>query len=70
MALTINPRSRMSRFLPPPGEPVPITIQEAREIATLRALAYTNGNIEWAAHYLGVTRMTVYNLMKARGLTP
>jgi two-component system NtrC family response regulator len=52
--------------------PEPFELREAREIAerraVLRALAYTDNNVSRTAELLGVTRPTLYNLMKKHGL--
>jgi two-component system NtrC family response regulator len=52
-------------------QPEPFDLREVREIAELRAiqraLAYTDNNISRTAHLLGVTRPTLYSLMKKHG---
>ena len=50
----------------------PFELREVRELAELRAiqraLAYVDSNVSHAADLLGVTRPTLYNLMKKHGL--
>jgi two-component system, NtrC family, response regulator len=52
--------------------PEPFDLREVREIAELRAiqraLAYTDHNVSRTAELLGVTRPTLYSLMKKHGL--
>jgi two-component system NtrC family response regulator len=57
--------------LPSPSgnvEPEPLNLREVREKAEshaiLRALSRTEGNVSKASELLGVTRPTLYNLMK------
>ena len=54
------------------GEPEPFNLREVREKAEsqaiVRALARTEGNVSRTAELLGVTRPTLYNLMKKYGI--
>lgn len=54
-------------------EPHPFDLREVREMAELkaiqRALSYTDNNVSRTAELLGVTRPTLYNLMKKHGLS-
>lgn len=54
------------------SEPVPLNLKEVREDAErkaiLRALNHCNQNITDAAHALGITRPTLYNLLEKLGL--
>jgi two-component system NtrC family response regulator len=51
-----------------PAESAPFNLREVRETgekrAIMRALAYTDGNISRTSELLGVTRPTLYNLLK------
>jgi two-component system NtrC family response regulator len=51
-----------------PAESAPFNLREVREAgekrAIMRALAYTDGNISRTSELLGVTRPTLYNLLK------
>lgn len=53
-------------------EPQPFDLREVRDAAELRAiqraLSYTDNNVSRTADLLGVTRPTLYNLMKKYGL--
>jgi len=54
------------------GEQDPFNLREVREKAEsqaiLRALARADGNVSKTAELLGVTRPTLYNLMKKYGV--
>jgi two-component system NtrC family response regulator len=54
------------------GDQEPFNLREVREKAEsqaiLRALARTDGNVSKTAELLGVTRPTLYNLMKKYGI--
>jgi two-component system NtrC family response regulator len=54
-------------------ETQPFDLREVREIAEqsaiLRAMSYTDNNVSRTAELLGVTRPTLYNLMKKHGFT-
>lgn len=52
------------------NDPKPETMERAKEIAVLRALAYTNGNVQRAAFLLEVSRQTIHLTLKRMGLKP
>ncbi len=57
-----------------PVETAPFNLREVRDAgekrAIMRALAYTDGNISRTSELLGVTRPTLYNLLKKFDITP
>jgi two-component system NtrC family response regulator len=59
---------------PEAGEPLPINLRAAREVADRRAirqaLTRTEHNISGAAKLLGISRPTLYDLMKQYGVQP
>ena len=56
----------------PDVEPMPLNLKEVREEAErraiIRALGHSNQNVSDAANALGITRLTLYNIMEKLGL--
>jgi len=56
------------------GEAIPVNLKTVREAADRaairRAIAHTDGNISAAARLLGISRPTLYDLLKQYGLQP
>ena len=56
------------------AEPMPVNLKSAREAADRkairRALAETENNISGAAKLLGISRPTLYDLLKQYGIQP